>query len=192
METFELISRCRVGDESALEDFVAQFSSPLYKLACAILADSAEAAEAVQDALVSALMNLKHYSGASALSTWVYAIALNECRARLRRRRVREKLNQMLAALWRAEAQTRPGPEEHLLRTEEDRRVWAAVQSLGDPHRIPIILRYYQQLSVREIAEILSLNEGTVHSRLNTARLRLHALLCDQPLRRENVVRQEV
>jgi RNA polymerase sigma-70 factor, ECF subfamily len=192
METSELITRCMAGEENAVEEFVEIFSPRIYRLACAVLDDPSEAAEASQDALVSALTALKKYTGMSALSTWVYAIALNECRGRLRRRRVRDKLNQILNTLSCAEVQNRPDPEEDLLRSEEDRRVWAAVQSLGDIHRIPVLLRYYQQLSVREIADILGVNEGTVHSRLNTARSRLHVLLSEHPGRRGNIVRQEV
>jgi RNA polymerase sigma-70 factor, ECF subfamily len=192
METSELINRCRLGEESAVEVFVEIFSPRIYRLACAVLDDPSEAAEAAQDALVSALTALKRYTGMSALSTWVYAIALNECRGRLRRRRVREKLSQILNTLSRTDMQSRPDPEDDLLRSEEDRRVWAAVQSLGDIHRIPVLLRYYQQLSVREIADILSLNEGTVHSRLNTARSRLHDLLSEQTARCESILEQEV
>jgi len=60
---------------------------------------------------------------------------------------------------------------------EADAAVWRAVNALGEKHRLPVILRYYHGFSTAEIAQLLDLNEGTVHSRLNTARERLrHAL----------------
>ena len=51
------------------------------------------------------------------------------------------------------------------------------MQALGEKQRLPVILRYYHNLPVGEIAQILEINEGTVHSRLNTARARLKAAL---------------
>jgi len=48
---------------------------------------------------------------------------------------------------------------------------------MDEKHRIPTVLRYYHELSVAEIAEILQIPEGTVHSRLNTARKQLHVIL---------------
>jgi RNA polymerase sigma-70 factor, ECF subfamily len=189
METAELINRCREGDDQAIEAFVECFSPQMYRLACAVLEDPGEASEAAQDALVAAVLALKNYRGGAALSTWVYAIGLNECRARLRRRWVRERLRQILTLLLRAEEHYPGGPEDEILRSEEEKRVWAAVQSLNDLHRIPLILRYYQDLPVRQIAEMLGVQEGTVHSRLNTARARLHSLLSEThaPKRDPNV-----
>jgi RNA polymerase sigma-70 factor (ECF subfamily) len=191
MESSELVERCRAGEESAIERFVALFSPALYRLACAVLEDAGEASEAAQDALVAAIAGLRNYSGAAALSTWVYAVALNECRGRLRRRRVRAKLTQVLAGLGWVENQARSGPEDDFVRSEEDKRVWAAVRRLPDAQRFVVVLRYYQELPAREIAAILGISEGTVHSRLNTARRRLHEMLGEQIGAAERAARQE-
>ena len=64
-------------------------------------------------------------------------------------------------------------PEEAALTHETDTNLLQAVYQLNDKHRIPIILRYYHACSILEIAQILKVPEGTIHSRLNTARRRL-------------------
>jgi RNA polymerase sigma-70 factor (ECF subfamily) len=59
--------------------------------------------------------------------------------------------------------------------------VWRAVQDLGEKHRLPVILRYYHDLPVAEIAGVLGISEGTVHSRLSIARDRLRGALQPAP-----------
>jgi RNA polymerase sigma-70 factor (ECF subfamily) len=67
--------------------------------------------------------------------------------------------------------------EERAIQDETEEGVWRAIHGMDEKHRIPIVLRYYHDLSVAEIAVILQIPEGTVHSRLNTARRQLHAVL---------------
>ena len=57
-------------------------------------------------------------------------------------------------------------PEDVTLQTEIDEQLWQLVDSFGDKHRIPLILRYVHQLPISEIAKILEIKEGTIHSRL--------------------------
>ena len=68
-----------------------------------------------------------------------------------------------------------------MIQTESDSMVQDAIQRLDDKHRLPIILRYYHDLSVAEIAETLAIPQGTVHSRLNSARERLRQVLKEEP-----------
>lgn len=175
-DTAELLQRCKAGDETAIETLVQTYRSCMVRLSLLLLDDPAEAEEAVQDAFLSAFRSLHSYKGNAEFKTWLTAITLNECRGRLRKRKGRLRLKERLQALYRLEkASIRL--EETLLQREETETVWAAVQSLDEKHRLPVILRYYQDLPVREIARVLKINEGTVHSRLNTARSRLHEAL---------------
>ena len=63
------------------------------------------------------------------------------------------------------------------MNNEKEAAIWDALNKLDDRHRMVIILRYFQELSVTEISEILNVNEGTIHSRLFTARERLRDAL---------------
>jgi RNA polymerase sigma-70 factor (ECF subfamily) len=71
------------------------------------------------------------------------------------------------------EIQKISSPEETAIKNEKEAALWQALNKLDERHRIVIVLRYFHELQVNEIAEILSLPEGTIHSRLYTARERL-------------------
>jgi RNA polymerase sigma-70 factor (ECF subfamily) len=181
METAALISRCREGDESAVETLVNRFQKPLYRLALSILEDPAEAEEAAQDALLAALGALDSFRGQASLNTWLHAITVNICRSRLRKRQARRRLWETLHAIFRLAGDAPGGspahPEDTVIHHEADRHLWNAIHTLDEKHRLPVILRYYHDLPVAEIARILNVNEGTIHSRLSVARDRLRSQL---------------
>ena len=174
---YRWIERCRVGDSSAIERFVQTYQQDVYRLALSILDESTEAEEATQDALLAALRSLDSFRGASSFKTWLYAITVNICRTRLQYLKRRENLTNALGGILRTHNSHPLSVEEHAIRGESDSALWRAIHRMDEKHRIPIVLRYYHELSITEISEILRIPEGTVHSRLNTARKQLHAVL---------------
>ncbi|MBI3240972.1 MAG: RNA polymerase sigma factor [Chloroflexi bacterium] len=177
MDTLQLLQDYQAGDALAVEMFVRAHQQAVYRLALSVLDDPAEADEASQDSLVAAINALDSYRGESAFTTWLYAITLNVCRARLRKRGSRERLIQALHAIFRLKGETAAHPEETAIKNEADAAVLQAVNRLDEKHRLPIVLRYYNDFSIAEIAQLLGINEGTVHSRLYTARERLRMML---------------
>jgi RNA polymerase sigma-70 factor (ECF subfamily) len=180
VETIKLLTLCRQGDALALERLVKEYQPPVYRLAYTILEDGPEAEEAAQDVFVAALKALSTYRRESSLTTWLYAITVNVCRDRLRARRTRERLAQALQFLAHVGDRHHASAEDEALRGEGEVAVRTAVNALGEKHRLPVILRYYHGCSVAEVAEILKLNEGTVCSRLATAREQLRVRLRPQ------------
>ena len=174
---YRMIERCRAGDAAAVERFVRTYQQDLYRLALSILDDSSEAEDATQETLLSALRAIGSFHAASSLKTWLYSIAVNVCRTRLQQLKRRERLTQILGGILRIHSARLPLVEEDAIRKESDEALWRAIHSLKEKHRIPLVLRYYHDLSVAEIATILQIPEGTVHSRLNTARRQLHDVL---------------
>ena len=172
---YRLIELCRVGDSAAIESFVQTYQQDIYRLALSILDDSNEADDATQESLLAALRALDSFHGASSLKTWLFSITVNICRTRLQRQRRSARLMQALSGMLRAKNE--PSVEENAIVNESGEVLWRAIHSMDEKHRIPIMLRYYHNLSVAEIASILQLPEGTVHSRLNTARRQLHSVL---------------
>lgn len=71
------------------------------------------------------------------------------------------------------ESEGKQSPERRVMQSQHTEAIWRAVNSLDEKHRLPIILRYYHDLSTQEIADTLGVNVGTVHSRLSNARTRL-------------------
>lgn len=170
-----MIERCRAGDSSAVEDFVQTYQQDVYRLALSILDDSDEAEEATQEALLAALRSLDSFKGASSLKTWLFSITVNICRTRWQRQKRRERTKQILNGIF--QRTSTPSIEEKAIQNESREALWRAIHSMPDKHYIPIVLRYYHDLSVAEIANILQIPQGTVHSRLNKARKQLHAIL---------------
>ena len=172
---YRLIELCKVGDSSAIESFVQTYQQDIYRLALSILDDSREADDATQESLFAALRALDSFRGSSSLKTWLFSITVNICRTRLQRQKRGERLRQLLGGILQV-TRTR-SVEERAIDHETDEALWRAIHSMNEKHRIPIVLRYYHDLSVAEIANILQIPEGTVHSRLNTARRQLHVVL---------------
>ncbi len=167
------------------EALVQQHYPYLYRLAYSIVGDPAEADDVVQESFVTAFKKLEQYEPGTNFRAWLSTIAVNKSRDRLRRRRSRQRLGRTLQAIASLVRST-PSPEEELVRKERDAELWAAVDALGERHRLPVILRYAHNLSIAEIAEILQVKEGTVHSRLHYAteklarQIELHRVMKDE------------
>jgi RNA polymerase sigma-70 factor (ECF subfamily) len=172
-----LVSRCKSGDNEAITEFFQHFHADVFRMALSILDDPAEADDAAQTSLIRALKKLNSYRCESKLIKWIYSITLNECRAHLRRRRSRERL---LNTLFRAHPTHNPAedhPEVHVIRSASEDAIWLAIMSLPENLRLTITLRYYHELPIGEIAEILKVSERTVHNRMRAAHERLQAAL---------------
>jgi RNA polymerase sigma-70 factor (ECF subfamily) len=159
-------------------------------LALSILDDgsengSADAQEVTQDALLAALRSLDSYRGEAKLSTWLFSITVNLCRNRLRARQRRDRVRRIFQALTTPIEDSPSQPEDVIIKKQTDLSLFGIVQSLNEKHRLPVILRYYHNCSIAEISKILDIPEGTVHSRLNTARKRMRNWL-ESPQNEEN------
>jgi RNA polymerase sigma-70 factor (ECF subfamily) len=170
----ELIARCRQGDPQAIEELVRENQASIYRLCLSVLNDADEAEDAVQESLIAALSALDKYRGDSAFSTWLYTIALNTSRGMLRKRKRRTVLKETLTENPMTDEIDRKTPERSVLEDERSRLLWAAIDELDEKHRLPIILRYFHEMPTEEIAEVLEISVGTVHSRLHNARSRLN------------------
>jgi RNA polymerase sigma-70 factor, ECF subfamily len=146
------------------------------RLALSILGDSLEADDVAQETFIAAHRSLESFRGESNPKTWLSAIAINASRGRLRKRKVRQVLSNTLHALHLLKSPP-VSPEQAAIQNEMDQNIWDAVDGLDEKHRLPVILRYTHELSVPEIAHVLHLSQGTVHSRLHYARKELHTKL---------------
>jgi RNA polymerase sigma-70 factor (ECF subfamily) len=181
INTDHKVQPAQVGDSYQIETLVMEHYAYVRRLALSILDNgsqdvSAEADDAAQETFVAACQALPGYRSEASMKTWLTTIAVNTCRGRLRKRKVQQALHTTLEAIHSLIA--RPAtPEEIAIQNEADRQLWKAVDNLEDKHRLPVILRYVHDLTVPEIAEILRMREGTVHSRLHYARQKLHQQL---------------
>jgi RNA polymerase sigma-70 factor (ECF subfamily) len=172
----ELVRRCQQGELAAFSKLFQGYQARVYRLAVAILRDEQDAEDAVQDVFVRVFERIRDYRGDSAFTTWLTAIVVNCCRDKLRRRKVRRTL-----ALDRLRGRASDQDlNEVVTRRQQRQTLWALVDRLDEKHRLPVILHYHEGLSCDEVARALNLRTSTVYSRLNTARVRLRAMLREQ------------
>ena len=175
--SLRLIAECITGNEDAIETLVREYETGIFRLAMSILGDSDEAHEVTQETFLSALRALASYQEKQSLKAWLYTIALNHSRSHLRKRKVIERLRATLATVFRVEAQKQVSPEETMVQSEKEAAIWTALKQLDERHRIVLVLRYFHEFSIAEISDMLSVKEGTIHSRLHNARERLRDAL---------------
>jgi len=172
-----LLAECIAGNEAAIEMLIRQHEAGVFRLALSVVGDPADAHEITQETFISALRALPSYQERKSFKAWLYVIALNLSRSHLRKRKFLEKLKATSTALFRLDSQKQSSPEESVIHNEKEAVIWSELNKLDERHRIVVILRYFHDLSIAEISEILDIHEGTIHSRLHTARERLRTSL---------------
>jgi RNA polymerase sigma-70 factor, ECF subfamily len=172
----DLLSQVRRHERSACETLMRRYNRRLYRVLRAMLGDAGEAEDAVQETYIRAFAALDDFAGESSLETWLTAIALNEGRGRLRRRRDLASLAD-IAETELGDAMRRQGwagdegdPERLAARNEIRVVLEQAIDRLPPHYRSVFVLRAVEQLSVRETAQSLEIPEDTVKTRFHRAR----------------------
>lgn len=173
----ELVERHRYGDSEAFEEVVERFQPMIYNLALRMTGNAADAADLSQEVFLRLLRHLGSFRGGSSLKTWVFRVALNACRSRLRRRWRRNRI-----VRWETEEAAenlpdpRRGPEGETLRHDLEEQLAAALASLPEKFRAAVILRDLEGLRYDEIAAVTGARIGTVRSRIARGRERLRKI----------------
>ncbi len=160
--------------EHELADWLEEGYVASFRTACLILGNRADAEEAVQDAYLRAWRFRDSLTAVPSIRPWLYRVVVNSCYSKLRREiphRDRRAGDEPLAHL------PEPGgdPETRAEQGEVAETVLTALQRLPMSLRVPVVLRYYADLSERDIALAIGRRQGTVKSRLHEARRRLAA-----------------
>ncbi len=119
-DTPQIIAGCLAGDEDAIERLVQQYQAGVFRLALSVLDDPLEANEAAQDTFIAALRALGNYQDKSTFKAWLYTIALNTSRSRLRKRKAAQRLRNTLQALFKIQAQKTPTAEDAVIQNEKE------------------------------------------------------------------------
>ena len=164
------------GDSEAFGLLFVRHRERLWAVALRTLGDQEEAADALQDAMISAFRRAGDFRGESAVTTWLHRIVVNACLDRIRRRAARPAASgmdeQTLDVLAQGSALADPGIDKD---TALD--VLAALRTLGPDQRAALVLVDMLGYPVADTAEILGISPGTVKSRCARGRARLLPLL---------------
>lgn len=161
----------QVGRDRAFEELLRRYEGKIYRLCCALLRDRAQAEDAAQESLIRVWQALDRYDGRASLSSWIYAITRNRCLTALEKRRPLGALDELgEEAEFELPASGEPcdGRPEQLL---------GLVELLPERLRRALVLYYYEERSVSEVALMLGCPEGTVKTLLFRARAALAEML---------------
>ncbi len=163
------IEESRNGNSSAFNHLVLRWEKPVYNLTRRMLGRPEEAAEATQEIFLSAFRSIRTFNGKARFSTWLFRIAINRCLSLLARRPSDRhySLEEELPSGQRVSDQLVSGSfEGELLRRDEERRAVRAMRALPPEQRLVLELKFFQEMTFAEIAEVLSLPESSVKTRL--------------------------
>jgi RNA polymerase sigma-70 factor (ECF subfamily) len=170
-------------DERAFNALVLRFQDRVYNLIRRLIGNPEEARDVTQEVFVSIFEKVDTYRGDSAIATWVYRIAANHAKNRIkylarRKDRQRESLEHMLTPPTSSQLSAEVlRPDQALTRERVSRLVDWGLASLDEEQRLVLVLRDVEGQSYEDIATITGLNLGTVKSRLHRGRLRLKEVL---------------
>ncbi|HSN76233.1 MAG TPA: sigma-70 family RNA polymerase sigma factor [Anaerolineae bacterium] len=178
-QELQWIAAARRGDRNAFSKLVQAYQIPVYNLTYRMLGNAQEAEDAAQEAFLRAYKRLSTYQPDKKFSNWILSIASHYCIDLLRRRRFQWlSIDDDPTMEWLSSDEEQP--DDAALRGERAEEVRALLERIEPNYRAPLVLRYWHDLSYREIAGVLNLTEPAVKTRLHRARLQMAALLEEQ------------
>jgi RNA polymerase sigma-70 factor (ECF subfamily) len=164
------------GDQDAFGVLFARHRDRLWAVAVRTVGDPDDAADALQDAMISAFRRAGSFRGESAVTTWLHRVVVNACLDLLRRRGARPATSGLAADALDALALAAHGPAR-AADTDAALDVTAALQTLPPDQRAALVLVDMLGYPVADAAQVLGISEGTVKSRCSRGRARLLAPL---------------
>lgn len=174
MHSDALIARAREGDKNAQGKLVQLWYKRIYNFSYKFFFDHDLAMEVAQKTFISMHRNIQHLQELGRFRSWLYTIAINYCREELRKKKVNRSVS--LHDLrpgegedsyrWEASSGRLDNPEKQLRQTELSDLLQKCLLELSDEQREVVIMKEYEGLKFREIAEALNISENTVKSRM--------------------------
>lgn len=167
-----IVERALTGDADAFGEIVKRWERRIFALAYGMLGREEDARDATQETFIAAFKNLRAFRGDAKVSSWLHRIAVNQCITKQRRAKVRGEAalddeQEKNAASFAAPLEQLP---THVAEGQERiEAVRRAVNGLPNELRQVVVMKEFEDLTFREIAEVLELPLSTVKSRLYTA-----------------------
>lgn len=182
-----LVEECRKGDDSAFEEIVRRYKDRIYNVVYRFLGNHEDAQDVAQEVFIRAYRGIDGFRGKAKVYTWLYSIAGNLARNRIRdgRRKGRDRATSYEAleaaspGAVDAGAQRALRPDEVARGKEMEEILERCLQELPEQFRMAFVLRTFENLSYEEIADAMDCPKGTVKSRLNQARSMLRDRLIE-------------
>ena len=168
----DAIEACRRNDTDGLRRLYERYRTQVFRSCLRILGDEPAAEDATQEVFLKLYGKIGSFNGHSLFSTWLYRLTVNHSLNLLdRRKRARPQID--LAAAEELPAAPGTLPDRQLAEHEQSNKLTRVLEQLTAEHRVVLVLREIEELSYREIGEVLELPAGAVMSRLARARREL-------------------
>lgn len=167
-----IVERALTGDAEAFGEIVRRWERRIFALAYGMLGREEDARDATQETFVAAFRNLRGFRGEAKVSSWLHRIAVNQCISRQRRTKVRGEWaldDEQEKQASRFAAPISYSPARVVEARQETLAVRRAINSLPIELRQIVVMKEFEELTFREIADALDLPLSTVKSRLYTA-----------------------
>ncbi len=175
-----LVARLRRGETAALAELYERYKTPIFRTALAITRDEGAAEDILQECFVRLLTHAERVRTDAPVGPWLYRVAINLSCDWVNHRQRWSAMLSKLVERWTAPLRVERTVEER----EIQERVREAIRNLPLPQQVVIVLHYLEGLSLKEIADILEVPEGTVKSRLYYGREALKEYLAEWQPRR--------
>lgn len=168
----QIIERALTGDADAFGEIVKRWERRIFALAFGMLGREEDARDATQETFLAAFRNLRGFRGEAKVSSWLHRIAINQCITRQRRAKVRgeaalEDEEQKNLASFSTPADY--SPARIVEGRESTAAVRRAIRTLPEELRQVVVMKEFEELTFKQISEVLDLPLSTVKSRLYTA-----------------------
>lgn len=166
-EDLRLVSMVLDGQVNAFRYLVEKYQTPIYNLIVRIIHDKNEAKEITQDVFVKAYESLASFRSDHKFFSWIYRIAVNATLNWLKKQKRMVGLDTLKGVSYSTEESV----------NEREQLMQKAINMLNEKYKVLVVLKYYEQMSYKEVAETMSITEKKVRSRLFEARLQLKEML---------------
>lgn len=181
-----LIDRCKQGDVGAFEELIIGYEKRVFNIAYRIIGNYDEAQDISQEIFLKVFKSIKCFKEKSSFYTWLYSIAVNECRDLIKKKKkaiiysIDAPIQTNDDEITREIVDDAESIEEKFERKELRGCIEAALKTISYDHQVMIILRDVQGMSYEEIGQIIKCPTGTVKSRINRARQALKEILINK------------
>jgi len=172
----DLVAKVRGGDAEAWGELYREYATAVYRFCLGVLPEPADAEDATAEVFLRVRLRLHQYDPERPFKAWLFTVAANHCWDELRRRRTRGDESTEEAPVPTSE----PDPYERLLQERTEREIAAGLKKIPARSRLALTLRYYADLSYREIAETLDVPETFVGTLLLRARRQLRREIAER------------
>lgn len=165
----ELIEKCLQGNNRAFDELVDRYQLTMYRTALSVIKDPEVAKDVTQNGFIKAWEKLEKYDPEYKFYSWLYRIIINEALNKVRSEKNTERIS--------PNEKGDKTPFQKIIRKEENQQLYEAIEALDKKFSSVIYLRHFEELSYKEIANVLDIDEKRVKSRLYGARMKLRESL---------------